>query len=93
VFNLFEGTGSGYSTYPFSQTWYESDPSDRFWNTIYDVAANSGDPTQSAAMLAILNTAVSLDAGSIYITNLTGGNPYDALPSYWNQEVAAVSAQ
>jgi Spherulation-specific family 4/Domain of unknown function (DUF4214) len=93
VFNLFEGTSAGYSTYPFSQTWYESDPSDRFWNTIYNVAANTGDPTQSSAMLAALSAAVSLDAGSIFITNLTGSNPYDALPSYWNQEVAAVAAQ
>ncbi len=93
VFNLFEGTSAGYSTYPFGQTWYESDSSSRFWNTIYDVAANTGDPTQSAAMLAALSAAVSLDAGSTYITNLTGANPYDALPSYWNQEVAAVAAQ
>ncbi len=93
VFNLFEGTGSGFSTYPFAQTWYESDPSDRFWNTIYDVAANTGDPTQSSAMLAMLSAAVSLHAGSIFITNLAGANPYDALPSYWNQEVSAVAAQ
>ena len=43
-------------------------------------------------MLADLSQAVQLDAGYIYITDLSGGNPYDALPSYWDQEVSAVAA-
>ncbi len=93
VFNLFEGTSGAYAAYPTGQTWYESSPSNRFWNTIYDAAANTGDPNQSSVMLADLSMAVQLDVGSIYITDLTGANPYDALPSYWNQEVSAVAAE
>jgi len=26
------------------------------------------------------------------VTNLSGGNPYDALPSYWSSEVTAISS-
>ncbi len=98
VFNIFEGPGSapsgspGYNTFPYGQTWFESYPSDRFSNVIYDVAANAGDPIQSSAMLADVSTAAQLGAGYVYITNLSGGNPYDGLPSYWNQEVSAVAA-
>jgi hypothetical protein len=44
-------------------------------------------------MLTDLRSAIQLDAGYVYITNLSGGNPYDALPSYWNQEVSAVAAE
>ena len=43
-------------------------------------------------MVADLSQAVQLDTGNIYITDLSGGNPYDALPSYWDQEVSAVAA-
>ena len=97
VFNLFEGPNSAPPatrdiTLSLGQTWFESYPSDRFWNTIYDVAANSGDPSQSSAMLADLSEAVQLDTGYVYITDLSGGNPYDGLPSYWDQEVSAVAA-
>ncbi len=42
-------------------------------------------------MLADVSTAAQLDAGYVYITDLSGGNPYDALPSYWDQEVSAVA--
>ena len=98
IFNIFEGPNSapagspGYNTYPYGQNWYESYPSDRFSNTIYDVPANAGDPSQSSAMLADLSEAVQLDTGYVYITDLSGGNPYDGLPSYWDQEVSAVAA-
>jgi Spherulation-specific family 4/Domain of unknown function (DUF4214) len=98
VFNIFEGPNSapagspGYNTYPYGQTWYQSDPSDRFSNTIYDVPADAGDFSQSSAMVADVSQAVQLDTGDVYITDLSGGNPYDALPSYWDQEVSAVAA-
>ena len=32
-------------------------------------------------------------AGCIYITDDTGANPWDRLPSYWEEEVAAVAAE
>jgi hypothetical protein len=99
VFNIFEGPNSapagsaGYNTYPYGLNWFESEPSDRFSNVIYDVPADNNDPSQSSAMLADVSTAMQLNAGYVYITNLSGGNPYDALPSYWDQEVAALAAE
>jgi hypothetical protein len=88
----FAFAGGGGRWDPYSQNWFESYPSDRFTNTIYDVPANTGDSSQSSAMLADVSQAAQLDAGFVYITNLSGGNPYDGLPSYWDQEVSAVAA-
>jgi len=98
VFNIFEGPNSapagspGYNTDPYGLNWFESYPSDRFSDIIYDVPANAGDPSRSSAMLADLRNAVQLDTGYVYMTNLSGRNPYDGLPSYWDQEVSAVAA-
>jgi PEP-CTERM motif len=65
--------------------WFQSYPRDRFANVIYDV------PTASD-MLADLKKAVQLNAGYVYITDQTLPNPYSQLPSYWDQEVAAVAS-
>ena len=43
-------------------------------------------------MLADLSKAVSLNAGYVYITDQTLPNPYAQLPSYWDQEVAAIAS-
>jgi len=100
VVNIFEGpdvapgpSDPGYNLYPYGLNWFESDPSSRFSNIVFDVPAVAGDPTQSTAMLADLNKAVQLNAGNVYFTDLTGANPYAALPSYWDQEVAAIHSQ
>jgi len=85
IFNIFEGSGTNFSTYPNGQNWYQSYPSSRFSNTIFDVPGSS-------SMLNDLNTAVALGAGYVYITDQTLPNPYGALPSYWDQEVSAVAA-
>ena len=42
-------------------------------------------------MLADLSKAVQLNAGYVYITDQTLPNPYAQLPSYWDQEVAAIA--
>jgi hypothetical protein len=39
-------------------------------------------------LLPDLNKALQLNAGGIYITDVSGANPYDPLPSYWDQEVS-----
>jgi Spherulation-specific family 4 len=92
VFNIFEGPNTapspgapGFDDYPYGVNWFQSYPSNRFSNVIYDV------PT-STAMVADLSKAVQLNAGYVYITDQTGGNPYSQLPSYWDQEVAAIAA-
>ncbi len=85
VFNTFEGPNASFSSYPYDLTWYQSYPRDRFSNVIYDV------PT-SSEMLADLSRAVGLNAGDVYITDGSGGNPYGQLPSYWDQEVSAIAS-
>lgn len=99
VFNIFEGPNTapspgaaGFNDYPYGLNWFQSYSSKRFANTIYDVPADAGNPLQSSTMIADLVRAVQLNAGYVYLTDRTGSNPYDQLPSYWNQEVAAAAA-
>jgi hypothetical protein len=97
VFNIFEGPNTapspgaaGFDAYPYGQNWFENYPNNRFSNVVFDVPANAGYPGHSSAMLTDLAKAAQLNAGDVYITDLSGGNPYTALPSYWDQEVAAL---
>lgn len=84
VFNIFEGSGSSFSSYPDGLNWFEGYPSGRFSNFIYDVP--------SSGMLADIDAAEQLNAGYVYVTDQTTPNPYAQLPSYWDQEVSAVAA-
>jgi hypothetical protein len=83
VVMVFEGT---YAQYRDIQVpaWAHDFPSTRFANTIY--AANSSSQADSAISLAR-----SRNAGYVYVTNLTGPDPYDALPSYWSSELSAIT--
>jgi hypothetical protein len=90
VLNIFEGPNVatppstvGFDAYPYGLNWFLSPPSNRFSNIVFDV------PTDSA-MLADLNKATQLNAGNVYFTDQTLPNPYSQLPSYWDQEVAAI---
>jgi len=100
VLNIFEGPNTapslgapGFDAYPYGLNWFQSYSSSQFSNIIYDVPADLGSPGTSAAMLADLNRAAQLNAGDIYITDQGLPNPYAQLPSYWDQEVAALHAQ
>ncbi len=53
---------------------------------LYDV------PTASA-MKRALREMVRKRTGCVYITDDSGANPWDRLPSYWEEEVAAVAAE
>jgi hypothetical protein len=97
-FVIFEGPNKapspgapGFDAYPYGLNWFQKYSSSRFANIVFDVPADSGNPSQSAAMLSDLQKAYSLNAGSFFITDATLPNPYDHLPSYWDQEVAAIS--
>ena len=97
VMNIFEGPhtaptpgAAGFDAYPYGLNWFQSFPSNRISNIVHDVPADSGNPAQSSAMVADLSKAIQLNAGSVYLTDGTGSNPYSALPSYWDQEVAAI---
>ncbi|MGD0770841.1 MAG: spherulation-specific family 4 protein [Tepidisphaeraceae bacterium] len=91
LFDIFEGPNTapagdpGFNNYPYGQNWFQSYPSDRFSNTIYDA------PTTSA-MLADLSETAQLNAGYVYVTDQTASNPYAQLPSYWDQEVSAIAS-
>jgi Spherulation-specific family 4 len=65
--------------------WARSYPADRFANTVY--GANTSAQANSA-----IKMARSRNAGYVFVTNLSGSNPYDALPGYWSSEVAAITA-
>jgi hypothetical protein len=89
--DIFEGPDAapapgqpGFNDYPYGLNWFESFPNSKFTNTVYNV------PTASA-MESDLSKAVGLNAGDVYITDATTPNPYAQLPSYWDQEVAAIA--
>ncbi|WP_284619212.1 spherulation-specific family 4 protein [Aquabacterium humicola] len=84
------GTGSydGIATEP----WMHTAPASRQAHLHYNVSDTS-------SMLMLLAEAVQRHAGYVYITNdrYTPGNPaepnpWDTLPGYWSEEVAAVAA-
>jgi hypothetical protein len=85
---VFEGSMSSYLTYTPS-SWMAHYSPTLFGNIIYDV------PTVSD-MQQVLAMAVSNDAGSAYVTdqplNPPMGYLYDRMPSYWNEEVAALAS-
>ena len=63
--------------------WMHELPRDRFLILLYDV------PTANA-MREKVRAIVEKRAGCVYLTNRTGGNPWNGLPAYWDDEVAAV---
>ena len=83
VMVVFEGT---YAQYRAEQVpaWANNYPATRFANTVY-----------AAFTSAQANSAISLsrsrNTGYLYVTNLLGANPYNALPSYWSTELAALA--
>jgi hypothetical protein len=80
---VFEGT---YAQFLSDQvpSWAHDFPPTRFANTIY--AASSSSQADSAISLSR-----SRNAGYVYVTNLAGSNPYNALPSYWSSELSAIT--
>ncbi len=82
VVMAFEGP---YASYPevVVPSWAFDYRPDRFANTVY--AASRSEVTGA------LNLSRSRNAGYVYVTDGTGANPYDALPSYWPAEDAAVT--
>jgi hypothetical protein len=87
ILNIFEGpSGSpGFADYPGGANWFQSYSRNHFSNTIFDA------PTVSS-MLADIHKAEQFNAGYVYVTDGGLPNPYGQMPSYWDQEVAALSA-
>jgi Spherulation-specific family 4 len=83
VLMVFEGT---YAQYLASQvpSWAHAFPAARFANTIYAAASSS-------EASSVISLSRSRNAGYVYVTNLAGSDPYNALPSYWSSENAAIT--
>ena len=83
TFMTYEGSASGYTSANTS-----TGPSSLYSNTIYD------QPTV-AGMQADITFAAQNNVGYVYVTdqplNPPTGYLYDQLPSYWDQEVAAIA--
>ena len=71
-------------------SWVYDYSSSHFANTIYDQPTVQG-------MMADVALAAQRNVGYVYVTdqpiNPPTGYLYDRLPSYWNQEVAAVAVR
>jgi hypothetical protein len=78
-----QGTGS-YAT-ASSEPWMSTVAPDRQAHLHYNVSS-------ATQMRALVQQAAQRNAGYLYITNDVAPNPWDQLPSYWLDEVAAVSA-
>lgn len=83
VVMVFEGT---YAQYLNDQapSWARAFPATRFANTIYGAASSS----EASSAISLSR---SRNAGYVYVTNLAGSNPYNALPSYWSSENTAIT--
>jgi hypothetical protein len=83
VMMVFEGT---YDQYRAAQVpgWAQNYPATRFANTIYDASS-------SAQANSAIGLSRNRNTGYIYVTNLSGANPYDALPSYWSTVATAIA--
>jgi hypothetical protein len=82
VVMVFEGT---YGQYLGLQvpSWVGSYPVSRFAHTVY--------ATPGSGLSRVFKLASSRRAGHVYVTDGTGSNPYDALPSYWSRENSIAS--
>jgi hypothetical protein len=83
VVMAFEGPYDAYSAVEPPGWAYEYRPS-RFAHTIYATA-----PSQVRSAISLSR---SRNAGYVYITDESGANPYNGLPSYWPDEDSAIAA-
>jgi hypothetical protein len=80
----FEGDYAAYRDRFAGLDWTPSDPS-KIWHVVYGA-------TDPAATRDAIELSKRRGAGYVYVTDATVPNPYDALPSDWPDELAAVSS-
>ena len=83
VVMVFEGTYLGYLALDMP-SWVRDYPASKFAQNIYS--------TPEADLANALKLAGSRDAGYVYVTDGSGLNPYNALPSYWSSEDTSATA-
>jgi T5SS/PEP-CTERM-associated repeat protein len=98
VMTIFEGPDTaattapddaGFNHYPYAPNWFQTEPTQDIANIV------NGTPT-IAALNADIDKAAALNAGYVYVTDLTaapGVDTYGELPPYWNAEVAALAGR
>lgn len=79
----FENTYQTYVTEYHEATWVRKYRADRIWHLVYDA------PTPTEMQNAV-RLSKQRRTGWIYVTSGTMPNPWNALPSYWNEELSAV---
>lgn len=82
-FVVFESTAKAYAKYQ-PMSWQAAYPKSRFVHMVYGATA--------AQLPGVVQYAKTHGAGGVYVTSLAGGNPYKALPPYWNDEATAAAA-
>lgn len=80
---IFEDTSANYATFSPS-AWVNGYSPDHFGNIIHTAGIQD--------LSTDLNLAVARNAALVFVTDATLPNPYDQLPSYWDQEVALIAA-
>jgi hypothetical protein len=75
--------GAGYPTYQ-PDGWVDNHAADRFAHLIYDVGS-------AALMQQFIALAAQRNAGYLYVTDDSGTNPWDRLPTYWQAQAEAVA--
>jgi len=83
VLAVFEDDGVNYPGYAPS-SWNFSYDRSHFANLIYNVST-------AAVMQSDVALAAARNAGYVYVTDDNLPNPYDTLPSYWDQEVSKIA--
>jgi hypothetical protein len=82
VVMAFEGPYSAYHNVIVPSWAFGYNP-DRFANTVY--------ATRGSQVAKALSLSRSRNAGYVYVTDGTGGNPYSGLPSYWSTEDSEIT--
>lgn len=77
-----------YSTYASnaSASWVGRYAANRFAHIVYDVGS-------AVSMQSIISGLAGKRVGWVYVTDDAAANPYDRLPAYWQDEIAAIKAR
>lgn len=78
----FEGTQRIYRHVEFAD-WVYDEPANQFGHLVYKTR-------NARAMRNVIRNALQRNAGMVYVTNDELNNPWDTLPSYWEQEVRCI---
>ncbi len=85
---MFEGSAAEYADYHPERPspWIKNYPATRFATIVHTV----GSPQ---AMRAAIRKATETRSGWVFITTREMPNPYDALPSYWSEELREIESR